>query len=105
MSIHSLQLKNVSTHDAASVTFGPGINVLSGENASGKTNRLEAIYLLGLGKSPRTSREKELISFNAERAYIKAEIAKKYRTHVIEIVIENKRSEEHTSELQSPDQL
>ena len=90
MFIKSLQLKNFRNYDAASVTFGQGINVLSGENASGKTNMLEAIYLLGLGKSPRTSREKELISFNAERAYIKAEIAKKYRTHVIEIVIENK---------------
>ena len=90
MFIKSLQLKNFRNYDAASVTFGQGINVLSGENASGKTNLLEAIYLLGLGKSPRTSREKELISFNAERAYIKAEIAKKYRTHVIEIVIENK---------------
>ena len=84
MFIKSLQLKNFRNYDAASVTFGQGINVLSGENASGKTNMLEAIYLLGLGKSPRTSREKELISFNAERAYIKAEIAKKYRTHVIE---------------------
>lgn len=90
MFIKSLQLKNFRNYDAASVTFGQGINVLSGENASGKTNLLEAIYLLGLGKSPRTSREKELISFNAERAYIKAEIAKKYRTHIIEIVIENK---------------
>lgn len=52
MFIKSLQLKNFRNYDAASVTFGQGINVLSGENASGKTNLLEAIYLLGLGKSP-----------------------------------------------------
>ena len=48
MFIKSLQLKNFRNYDAASVTFGQGINVLSGENASGKTNLLEAIYLLGL---------------------------------------------------------
>ena len=50
MFIKSLQLKNFRNYDAASVTFGQGINVLSGENASGKTNMLEEIYLLGLGK-------------------------------------------------------
>ena len=77
MYIKSLQLKNFRNYASQRVEFGPGINVLTGENASGKTNMLEAIYLLGLGKSPRTSREKELISFGAERAYVKAEIAKK----------------------------
>lgn len=90
MYIKSLQLKNFRNYASQRVEFGPGINVLTGENASGKTNMLEAIYLLGLGKSPRTSREKELISFGAERAYVKAEIAKKYRSHTIEILIENK---------------
>ncbi len=70
------------------VDFGDDVNFLKGKNASGKTNMLEAIYLLGIGKSPRTPRDKELIRFDCERAYIKAVIEKKYRSHTIEFVLE-----------------
>lgn len=90
MYIKSLQLKNFRNYADETVTFGEGLNVLFGENASGKTNMLEALYFLGLGKSPRTTKEKELIRFGAERAFIKADIQKKYRSHKLEIIIENK---------------
>ncbi|MEG1791755.1 MAG: DNA replication/repair protein RecF [Clostridia bacterium] len=88
MIIKSLQLKNFRNYTAESVEFDKGINVLTGKNASGKTNMLEAIYLLGVGKSPRTSKERELINFNAEKASIKAIIEKKYRSHTIEVLFE-----------------
>lgn len=62
--------------------------MLRGANASGKTNMLEAVYLLGLGRSPRTNKEKELITFGEERAVIRAEIQKKYRSHTVEVVLD-----------------
>ena len=88
MIITSLQLNNFRNYTSEKVTFGNGINVLTGENASGKTNMLEAIYLLGLGKSPRTTREKELIKFGCDRAVVRAEVKMKYRSHTVEIALE-----------------
>ena len=49
-----------------SVAFSPGINVITGENAQGKTTLLEAVYLLTGVKSFRTSFDRELIAFGEE---------------------------------------
>lgn len=76
MYLKSLQLKNFRNYKSASVSFDSGLNVLKGENASGKTNLVEAVYLLGLGKSPRTANEKELIKIGEEHAYVKAVVQK-----------------------------
>lgn len=88
MYLKSLQLKNFRNYKSASVSFDSGLNVLKGENASGKTNLVEAVYLLGLGKSPRTANEKELIKIGEEHAYVKAVVQKKYRSHTIEVFID-----------------
>lgn len=47
----------------AEIAFAPGVNVLIGNNAEGKTNALEGIYLMAAGKSFRTSREREMVRF------------------------------------------
>ncbi|WP_342416139.1 DNA replication/repair protein RecF [Paenibacillus sp. FSL R10-2782] len=57
--------------------FGP-VNLLIGQNAQGKTNLVEAIFVLALTKSHRTSRDKELISFGATSTHIAADVDKKY---------------------------
>lgn len=88
MIIKNLTIKNFRNYTAETVDFNDGINIFTGKNASGKTNLLEAVYLLGVGKSPRTSKEKELIKFNEQRAFIKATVQKKYRLHTIEIMLE-----------------
>lgn len=88
MKITSLQLTSFRNYASEKITFGDKLNVLSGENASGKTNMLEAVYLLGLGKSPRTAKEKEMIKFGCDRAVVRAEVKKKYRTHTVEIALE-----------------
>src|SRR5699024_11863027 len=59
------------------LTFDPNINVIIGENAQGKTNLLEAIYLLAFTKSYRTANDKELIKWEEEFARIRAELIKK----------------------------
>ena len=54
----------------ASIEFAPGINLLYGDNAQGKTNALEGIYLCAQGRSHRTAREKDYILHGEEFAKV-----------------------------------
>ena len=54
--------------------FGPGINIFYGDNAQGKTNWLEAVYLLGTTKSFRTSQVRDCITFGATDCLLRGEI-------------------------------
>lgn len=65
-----VELRNFRNAESEIVEFSNGINVLHGENAQGKTNMLEAIYYISLGKSFRTSHDVEIISFGQENASI-----------------------------------
>jgi DNA replication and repair protein RecF len=85
MRIKTVRLKNFRNYGEQTVEFSNGLNVLSGKNASGKTNLLEAVYLAGVGRSPRTSKEKELIKYNEDCASVKITVEKKYRSHSVEL--------------------
>lgn len=63
--INAVDFRNIESCD---VEFTPGVNVLAGDNAQGKTNLLEAIYFTALGKSFRPVKEAELVRFGAEGA-------------------------------------
>lgn len=65
-----VELSDFRNAEHESVSFDGGINVLHGENAQGKTNLLEAIYLVSLGKSFRTAHESEVIRFGEEMAAV-----------------------------------
>ena len=65
-----IELCNFRNTVNESVEFDGGINVLHGENAQGKTNLLEAIYYISLGKSFRTSHESEVIRFGEDFAHV-----------------------------------
>lgn len=54
----------------ADVTFSSGVNILHGRNAQGKTNLLEAIHLVSVGRSFRGAKEAEMIAFDAEAASV-----------------------------------
>ena len=56
--------------------FSPGVNVFLGENAQGKTNLLESIYVLALARSHRTSSDKDLINWTAKETTISGRIKK-----------------------------
>ena len=58
-------------------TFPPKINVFIGENAQGKTNLMESIYVLSMAKSHRTSNDKELIRWETDYGKIKGDYSKK----------------------------
>jgi len=59
--IAELELMNFRGYDQAKISFGPGLNLLYGDNAQGKTNLIEAVYVCATGKSFRTTHDRELI--------------------------------------------
>ncbi|MDP4180192.1 MAG: DNA replication/repair protein RecF, partial [Bacillota bacterium] len=69
MHIEGLFLKNFRNYEALQVNFIKGFNIIYGNNAQGKTNILEAIYLCSTGRSHRTSKDAELIK-NGKEKYI-----------------------------------
>jgi DNA replication and repair protein RecF len=73
MLLRSLHLSNVRNYAQLELQPAPGLNVFIGRNAQGKSNLLEAIALLGTGKSFRTSRERDLIRDGVELAAISGE--------------------------------
>lgn len=76
MYIKRLVLLQYRNYESLDINFGRHVNVFIGDNAQGKTNILESIYYCAFAKSHRTSRDKELISWNKDDAYISAEIGK-----------------------------
>lgn len=74
MIVETLALENWRNVQGAEVAFDRGLTLFTGPNAQGKTNLLEAIYLLATGRSHRTSRPEELVAFGKERAHLRAHI-------------------------------
>ncbi|WP_373894388.1 DNA replication/repair protein RecF [Virgibacillus natechei] len=90
MHIDQLKLQNYRNYQKLDISFDDKVNVIIGENAQGKTNLMEAIYLLAFTKSYRTPREKELIQWEAEYAKIEGRITKRNQTFPLEVVISSK---------------
>lgn len=76
MIIKSLKLENFRNYDQLDISFRDGTNILYGDNAQGKTNILEAIYLSGTTKSHKGSKDREVIKFNQEESHIRTIISK-----------------------------
>ena len=77
MYIKSLELNNYRNYDNLSIEFERGTNILYGNNAQGKTNILESIYVASTTKSHRGSKDREIINFEKDEAHIKATVIKK----------------------------
>ena len=71
MILKKLELKNYRNYKNACLNFNSGLNILIGNNAQGKTNILESIYVLSLSKSFLTNNDKNLIKIGADSAKIK----------------------------------
>jgi len=87
MHIERLALRNYRNYVSLDLNFSPKINVLIGENAQGKTNIMEAIYVLSMSKSHRTSNDRELIRWDQEYGKIEGDIQRKYGKLPLELVI------------------
>ena len=90
MKILSVELSNFRNYKHAAVSFNDGLNVLYGKNASGKTNMLESIYLCSIFKSPRTTKDKEMVLIGEKNATVTLVLQKKFRKHVINLQIDEK---------------
>lgn len=90
MHIEELKLTNYRNYGHLDIQFDDKVNVIIGENAQGKTNLMEAIYVLAFTKSHRTSKEKELIRWDEDYAKIEGRIIKRNRSLPLEIVVSGK---------------
>lgn len=90
MYLQELELYNYRNYETLTIPFENKVNVILGENAQGKTNLMEAIYVLALAKSHRTSNDKELIRWDAEYAKIKGRLHKTHGTVPLELTISKK---------------
>lgn len=77
MYIKELTLTNYRNYETLSVSFNNQVNVIIGENAQGKTNLMESIYVLAFTRSYRTAKDKELILWDQTYATIKGTIFKR----------------------------
>lgn len=87
MYIKNLHLVNFRNYNELNIELTNGVNIFIGNNAQGKTNILEGIYYCSLAKSHRTNKDRELINWNSEEAYVKAYIVKERLNKSIEIKI------------------
>ncbi len=76
MIIKSLELADFRNYESLEINFDKGTNILYGDNAQGKTNILEAIYVSATTKSHKGSKDKEIINFNKEESHIRTYLLK-----------------------------
>lgn len=91
MYINKIKLQNFRNYNEQEIILNKSINVFYGDNAQGKTNILEAIFLCTFGKSFRTNKEKELIKLGKDNANVIIEYEKKDRDGKISISIFDKK--------------
>lgn len=84
MFIEELECSNFRNYGSLCISFDKGINFLFGNNAQGKTNILEAVYLCSFSRSHKGSREKEMILFGEKEAHVRAILNKKNVRHNID---------------------
>ena len=71
MYIKTLKLKNYRNYEEIEVNFDPKINIIYGNNAAGKTNLLESIYICSTSKSHKNTKENDIINFDKNESHIK----------------------------------
>lgn len=92
MYIQSLELKNYRNYDRLIIEFSSGTNILYGDNAQGKTNILEAVYLGATTKSHRGSKDKEIIRFGENESHIRIHLMKQHIGHQIDMHLKKSRT-------------
>ena len=92
MWISKIKLNNFRNYENQEIELSEGINLFYGENAQGKTNIIESIFLCSVGRSFRTRKDQELIKFNEEKSFVEIDFNKSDRDGKIKIEIGNKKN-------------
>ena len=87
MYIKNIQLTNFRNYDVLETEFHKNVNLILGNNAQGKTNLLEAVYITSIGRSFRTNKDSDLVFFDADFAKVKVCASKKFYDTSVEIII------------------
>ena len=90
MKVKKVYLKNYLSYESLFVEFADGLNIIVGNNATGKTNLLDSIYYSSIGKSSKGLKDKELINWDAketENARIRLFVETRNNTHIVDIQI------------------
>ena len=92
MFIKSLELMNFRNYEFLEIKFSQGTNILYGDNAQGKTNMLEAIYLCATTKSHKGSKDRDVIRFDAQEAHLRTYLDKDAIQYKIDMHLRKNRS-------------
>ena len=92
MWIKKIELKNFRNYKNQKLELNKNVNVLYGENAQGKTNIIESIFLCSMGKSFRAKKDKEMIKLDEDSCSVEVEYEKSDREGKIKIEIGNKKN-------------
>ena len=87
MALNSIELRSFRNYEQLQLDFEPGVNLIVGDNAQGKTNLLEAISYLGSGKSFRAQKTGEMIRFGADFAEISGNIYAEERQQTLRWIL------------------
>ena len=91
MYIKKVKLENFRNYEDEEINLKDGINIIYGNNAQGKTNIIEAIFLCSMGKSFRAKKDKELVNFSKKNASVIVEYQRKDREGRIKLQLEDKK--------------
>lgn len=88
MKITNVRLINFRNHGETTVEFSDGINIVSGQNGQGKTNLVESLVVASTTKSPRTSKDADMIKANENLAQVEIEVERNFGKIKIQYVID-----------------
>ena len=92
MIIKSLELSNFRNYESLSLSFDRGTNILYGDNAQGKTNILEAIFVSATTKSHKGSKDKDMIRFGHEEGHIRTYLEKEEMGYQVDMHLRSSKS-------------
>ena len=87
MILKELELRAFRNYEEAKLSFEPGVNLIVGDNAQGKTNLLEAISYLGSGRSFRAQKTAEMVRFGADFGEVSGKVFSQEREQVLRFVL------------------
>ncbi|SDB34805.1 DNA replication/repair protein RecF [Eubacterium oxidoreducens] len=92
MIVKSIKLNQFRNYNYLDINLSPGTNIFYGDNAQGKTNILEALYVSATSKSHKGSHDRDMIQFGKEESHIQVNVEKNEKDYMIDIHLKNNKA-------------